>query len=75
MSYTFLPDRGNTRLVKCSCFIAIKAIIRTKFTKHNGSHYIKNTEKGKGTAIPLQAWTGPDGSRRMRLPDFKTIGT
>jgi len=26
-------------------------------------------------AIPLQAWAGPEGSRRMRLPDFKTIGT
>ena len=25
--------------------------------------------------IPLQAWTGPDVSRRLRLPDFKTIGT
>ena len=31
--------------------------------------------KGKGKAIPLQAWTGPKGSRRVRLPDFKTIGT
>jgi len=31
--------------------------------------------KGKGKAIPLQAWTGPEGSRRMRFPDFKTIGT
>jgi len=31
--------------------------------------------KGKGKAIPLQAWTGPKGSRRLRLPDFKTIGT
>jgi len=30
---------------------------------------------GKGKAIPLQAWTGPEGSSRMRLPDFKTIGT
>jgi hypothetical protein len=26
-------------------------------------------------AIPLQAWTCPVGSRRLRLPDFKTIGT
>jgi len=26
-------------------------------------------------AIPLQAWTAPDASRRLRLPDFKTIGT
>jgi len=24
--------------------------------------------------IPLQAWTGPEGSRRLRLTDFKTIG-
>jgi len=28
-----------------------------------------------GKAIPLQAWAGPEGSRRLRLPDFKTIGT
>jgi len=27
----------------------------------------------KGKAIPLQAWTGREGSRRLRLPDFKTI--
>jgi len=30
--------------------------------------------KGKGKAIPLQAWTGPEGCRRLRLPDFKKIG-
>jgi len=29
----------------------------------------------KGKAIPLQAWTDPEGSRRLRLPDFKTVGT
>jgi len=28
----------------------------------------------KGKAIQLQAWTGPEGSRSFRLPDFKTIG-
>jgi len=32
-------------------------------------------KKLQGKAIPLQAWTGPEGSRRLRLPDFKTIGT
>jgi hypothetical protein len=30
---------------------------------------------GKDKAIPLQALTVPEGSRRLRLPDFKTIGT
>jgi len=34
------------------------------------SEYVK-----KDRAIPLHAWTGPEGSRRLRLPDFKTIGT
>jgi hypothetical protein len=29
----------------------------------------------KDKAIPLQAWTGREGSRRLRLPDFKIIGT
>jgi hypothetical protein len=31
--------------------------------------------KGKGKAIQLHAWTGPEGSRRLRFPDFKTFGT
>ena len=26
-------------------------------------------------AIPLQPWTGSEGSSRLRLPDIKTIGT
>jgi len=30
---------------------------------------------GKGKAIPVQAWTGPEVSRRFRLQDSKTIGT
>ena len=28
-----------------------------------------------GKSIPLEAWTGPEGSRSLRLLDFKTIGT
>jgi len=34
-----------------------------------------NHKKVQGKAIPLQAWTGREGSSRLRLPDFKTIGT
>jgi hypothetical protein len=29
----------------------------------------------KGKPIQLQAWTGPEVSRSLRLPDFKTIST
>jgi hypothetical protein len=31
--------------------------------------------KGKAIAIPLQALTDHEASRRLRLPDFKTIDT
>jgi hypothetical protein len=37
--------------------------------------YITVYGNGKVKAIPLQACTDPEGSRRLRLPDFKTIGT
>jgi len=33
--------------------------------------YIK-IGKGKSKAVPLQAWSGPDCSRRLRFPDFMT---
>jgi hypothetical protein len=35
----------------------------------------KGKVKGKGKAILLHSWIGPEGSRKLRLPDFKTIGT
>ena len=28
--------------------------------------------RGKGKAVPLLAWTGPEGSRKLRFPDFVT---
>jgi hypothetical protein len=27
------------------------------------------------TAFPIQTWRGPQGSRRLRLPDFPIVGT
>jgi hypothetical protein len=29
----------------------------------------------KGKAIPLQAWTGPEGCSRLRIPDINTVVT
>jgi hypothetical protein len=29
--------------------------------------------KGKGKAVPLQAWSGPEVSRKLRFPDFMTM--
>ena len=29
--------------------------------------------KGKGEAVPLLAWSVPEGSRKLRFPDFVTM--
>jgi len=29
-------------------------------------------KKGTGKAVPLQAWSGTEGSRKLRFPDFVT---
>ena len=46
---------------------------------HNGKTHIYLTavcflqwELYKGKAVPLQAWSVPEGSRKLRFPDFMT---
>ena len=34
--------------------------------------YVKYSYKGEGKAVPLQAWSDPEGSRKLRFPDFMT---
>jgi len=34
------------------------------------AYYVRLHYKGK--AVPLQAWSGPEGSRKLRFPDFMT---
>ena len=38
------------------------------------SYLYSNTTgcKGKGKAVPLQSWSGPEGSSKLRFPDFMT---
>jgi hypothetical protein len=43
--------------------------------RHKEKPALNQVKQGKGKAIPLQVWIGSEGSRRLRLPDYKTIGT
>jgi len=31
-----------------------------------------SSSSSKGKAVPLQAWSDPEGSRNLRFPDFMT---
>ena len=54
----------------------------TVFTLHETLSYLCSTYKTKTVlhyvrvkAIRVQSCSGSEGTRRLRLPDFKTIGT
>jgi hypothetical protein len=40
---------------------------RYKPMRNNRHNFIKVI---KGKSVPLQAWSGPEGSRKLRFPDF-----
>ena len=50
-----------------------KRKINNQFTGiYMKSNDIQVHVKGKGKAVPLQAWKGPEDSRKLRSPDFVT---
>ena len=40
--------------------------------KRSGRGVDHPLQSSKGKAVPLQAWSGPEGSRKLRFPDFMT---
>ena len=41
-------------------------------TQHHCCVVLCSESKGKGKAVSLQAWSGPEGSTKLRFPDFMT---
>jgi len=35
-------------------------------------YYVTSGSNGKAKAVPLQVWSGPEGSRKLRFPDYMT---
>ena len=63
----------------CVVQVTLQVVSQNSIYKKNellsGVDKSENSYTVKGKAIPLQAWTDPEGSRRLRLLDFKTIST
>ena len=53
------------RVVEIKKFIYPVSMNYRQIIKWSDSSY-------KGKAFPLQAWSGPEGSRKLRFPDFMT---
>ena len=41
-------------------------------TVQSNMSFLHRRSKSKSKAVLLQAWSGPEGSRKLRFPDFMT---
>ena len=63
------------RLIRARCFVRQLQGLVTICWGSEERDFVFNVGLwllGKGKAVPLQAWTGPEGSRKLRFPDFMT---
>ena len=67
----FRENRNEVHILnRTLCSVSFRYLLWIWRHKYGGISFWTKQSK----AIPLQAWTGPEGSRRLRLPDFKTVG-
>jgi hypothetical protein len=50
----------------------LKSPFRPHFVALGLNQPLTEMSKGKGKAVPLQTWSGPESSRKLRFPDFMT---
>jgi hypothetical protein len=62
------------RICNTCCFSTATMVTRTRdnVTYVRTLSVLFQNEMVKGKAVPLQAWNGPEGSRKLRFPDFMT---
>jgi len=76
----FIQKNVESKAYISSAFISVAPTkpILTTLTQllicNNEFYPTRPTNKGKvkGKAVPFRAWKGPEGSRKLRFPDFVT---
>ena len=58
--------------VNTSASKALKGCLQKEELEGDLGKSLGTKVKGKGKAVPLQAWTGPEGSTKIRFPEFVT---
>jgi len=59
-------------LNSCSSLGTESLLSEIEFLHLSGEVFCVCKGKAEGKAVPLQAWSGPEGSRKLRFPDFMT---
>jgi hypothetical protein len=70
-----VKSKTHTPSIHILCSLAVNIGVNLLNAELNPiCHLLVLSGKGKGKAVPLQAWSGPEGSRKLRFPDFMTTG-
>ena len=68
-----IPRPRESYLYVCECVCVCVWESVSVISCNNHSLQLREAgRRGKGKAVPLQAWSGPEGSRKLRFPDFMT---
>ena len=75
-SVTFLRLSRSlaTMLTELRRFRVVEEVSIYNSLRKTGRVTHRSNSKSKRTAIPVQAWAGPEGSKSLRLTDFETVG-
>ena len=63
--------RRKKKVLQISCPPPPQHVSKILYTFQKCTRLQPNS-KDKGKAITLQAWNGPEGSRKLRFPDYMT---
>jgi hypothetical protein len=78
MSFYVLTTKLIKNLCLLDCYVMLSSKYKRFLTFQRNIMYpslwsISQQAKVKnGKAVPLQAWNGPEGSRKLRFPDYMT---
>ena len=72
--YLYRPGQGSRRLRIPEFLYSwhMKVVSPTHRPRARNRTVSNGDVKKKGKAVPLQAWSGPEGSRKVTFPDFMT---
>jgi len=73
----FIKIKSPSDLLSPFCHIMMWHWVKCNFVSKKdfqcrGLVYWQTSSVKKGKAVPLQAWTDPEGSRKLKFPDFVT---
>ena len=81
MAGTLLADRYTFLIISRTFLLRMRNVSDKSCRENQNTHFMtinffsENSsvyEMVKDKAVPLQAWSGPEGSRKLRFPDFMT---